>query len=90
MQKRVRVLISGRVQGVGFRYWVRSRAIELGLAGWVRNLADGKVEAVFEGDEVEVKKMIKKCYEGAGLSKVDKIERKAEKWQGEDDFDILK
>ncbi|MQA27055.1 MAG: acylphosphatase [Micromonosporaceae bacterium] len=42
-------LVRGRVQGVGFRWWTRRRALELGLAGWARNLADGRVEVVAEG-----------------------------------------
>jgi acylphosphatase len=46
---RMVALVRGRVQGVGFRFWTRSRALELGLAGWARNLADGRVEVVAEG-----------------------------------------
>ena len=46
---RVRALVSGRVQGVGFRWWTRSRALELGVAGHARNLADGRVEVDAEG-----------------------------------------
>jgi len=85
MKKRVRVLISGQVQGVGFRYWVRGRALELGLAGWVRNLVDGKVEVVFEGEGDKVKGMVGKCKEGPALSRVDKVEEideKAEELEG--------
>jgi acylphosphatase len=46
---RLTAWVSGRVQGVGFRWWVRSRALELGLAGWASNLSDGRVEVVAEG-----------------------------------------
>ena len=42
--------VRGRVQGVGFRWWTRARALELGLTGWARNLDDGRVEVVAEGD----------------------------------------
>ena len=46
---RVTAWVQGRVQGVGMRWWIRSRALELGLAGWARNLDDGRVEVVAEG-----------------------------------------
>lgn len=62
--RRVRVLISGRVQGVFFRDSTRERAEALGLSGWVRNLPDGRVEAVFEGDGDRVDEMISWCNEG--------------------------
>ena len=47
---RVTAWVRGRVQGVGFRWWTRARALELGLTGWARNLDDGRVEVVAEGD----------------------------------------
>jgi acylphosphatase len=49
-QARLTAWVHGRVQGVGYRYWARSRALELGLVGWAKNLADGRVEVVVEGD----------------------------------------
>jgi len=49
-----RVLVNGRVQGVGFRFFVEARAAAEGIHGWVRNLADGRVEALLEGDEESV------------------------------------
>ena len=52
------VLVSGRVQGVGFRWYAREKAEELGLAGWVRNLPDGRVEAWLEGEEEAVTAML--------------------------------
>ena len=51
MSARLHGLIAGHVQGVGFRYFVRSRATKLGLTGWVRNLHDGRVEVIVEGDQ---------------------------------------
>ncbi|QYH19532.1 acylphosphatase [Corynebacterium aquatimens] len=51
--------VHGHVQGVGFRWWTRSRALELGLAGYAKNLADGRVEVVAEGEEAGVEKLRK-------------------------------
>ncbi len=58
------VFISGWVQGVGFRYWTRRMASKLGLTGWVKNLPDGRVEAVFEGQKKKVEEMIEKSKQG--------------------------
>ena len=58
------VIIRGRVQGVGFRYWTRRTATARGLLGWVRNRRDGSVEAVFAGDENAVADMIALCRRG--------------------------
>ena len=58
------VLISGWVQAVGYRYWTRSEASRLNLTGWVRNLPNGNVEAVFEGPKEKVGEMIEKCRKG--------------------------
>lgn len=66
----VRVVISGRVQGVGYRAWTVSTARRLGLSGWVRNRADGTVEAVFSGDEPAIQLMIDSCREGPMASMV--------------------
>lgn len=64
------VLISGRVQGVGFRAWVRQTADGLGVSGWVRNCPGGEVEAVFCGPERAVAAMIAACHEGPTWSNV--------------------
>ena len=58
------VVIKGRVQGVGFRYWVEGEAVSRGLAGWVRNRRDGSVEAVFFGTDGAVNAMLAACKEG--------------------------
>lgn len=63
-QIRARVLISGRVQGVGYRMSTVDLATDLGLSGWVRNLADGRVEAVLEGSRDVVEEMIRWCQQG--------------------------
>jgi acylphosphatase len=57
--ERVTVLVRGHVQGVGFRWWTRYRAMELGLAGHVRNLDDGRVEVVLQGPGVNVDTMVR-------------------------------
>ncbi len=88
MKKRLRVLISGQVQGVGFRYWIRGKAEKLGLAGWVRNLEDGKVEAVFEGGEDQVQEVVGKCKEGPALAKVGKVEEIDEEVESLKGFEI--
>ncbi|MBD1807130.1 acylphosphatase [Microcoleus sp. FACHB-SPT15] len=63
-QIRVHVFITGRVQGVGYRFSTRDEANRLGINGWVRNLSDGRVEALFEGSKAAVEEMIKWCHKG--------------------------
>ncbi len=72
--KNVRVLISGRVQGVCFRACTRDHAQILNLSGWVRNLSDGRVEAVFEGPSDVIDQMLEWCKEGAPSSSVSELE----------------
>ena len=62
---RVHVFVSGRVQGVGFRYSTMNKASRLGIKGWVRNVPDGRVEAVFEGSQKLVEEMIDWCQKGS-------------------------
>ncbi len=69
-QKRVHLLVSGRVQGVFFRDSVRRKADELGVSGWVRNLPDGRVEVVFEGDEASVRLAVDYAREGPPFARV--------------------
>ncbi len=76
MKLNVHVLIFGRVQGVWFRASTKQKADELGLTGWVRNTHNGCVEAIFEGDESQVNKMVNWCHNGPPLSKVEKVEIK--------------
>ena len=73
MIKKAHVWVSGRVQGVWFRNNTSEKAIALGLTGWVRNLWDGRVEAVFEGEEERVKEMVEWCRKGPSLAKVKEI-----------------
>jgi acylphosphatase len=64
MNIRAHLVISGRVQGVGFRWFVYNIASSLRLVGWAKNLADGRVEAIFEGEKETVEAAIRQCYEG--------------------------
>ncbi len=68
------VLISGRVQGVGFRAATESMALNAGVRGWVRNLRDGRVEALFEGSSAAVESMVRWCHHGNPVSHVEKVE----------------
>jgi acylphosphatase len=62
--RQAHVYISGFVQGVGFRAYVRSKARKLGVNGWVRNLSDDRVEAVFQSDKETIQKLLKFCNRG--------------------------
>ena len=73
-KKRVRVFIDGRVQGVCFRMETRRAAEERGVDGWVRNLPNGKVEAVFEGEDSKVRSMLQWCETGPPLARVNRVE----------------
>ncbi len=86
--KRVRVLVSGRVQGVFFRATCAARARELGVAGWVRNLPDGRVEAAFEGEDAAVDAMVAWCREGPPYARVEHVEVTPEEPLGEAGFRI--
>jgi len=70
-----RVVIRGRVQGVGFRAWTEVTATEQGLGGWVRNRRDGAVEAVFAGAEEVVLTMIELCRAGPRGARVDAVDQ---------------
>lgn len=83
---RVRVLIRGRVQGVGFRWGVGSRARSLGLGGSVRNLQDGSVEAFLEGPRDRVESVVEWCRHGPAGAKVDAIEVDEESPIGQVEF----
>ena len=73
-QKAAKVYISGRVQGVWFRAYTRDMAAPMGLNGYVKNLPDGRVEAVFCGPEEMVKQAIEWCHQGSPNSQVSKVE----------------
>jgi acylphosphatase len=85
---RVRVRVRGRVQGVGFRHDTMVRARSLGLGGWVANLGDGGVEAVFEGPRDRVASMVDWCRRGPAGASVDGVEAHDESPAGEREFRI--
>lgn len=68
------IFISGFVQGVGFRQFIKNKANSLDLTGWVKNLPDNRVEAVFLGQKETIEKMIKICRKGPFLSEVKNVE----------------
>ncbi|MGH2663321.1 MAG: acylphosphatase [Actinomycetota bacterium] len=85
---RAHVVVTGQVQGVFFRYETRRRAQSEGLAGWVRNLPDGRVEAVFEGPEEAVERMVSWCRRGPGGAEVQHVEVTREDPEGLDRFEV--
>ncbi len=70
---RAHVVITGRVQGVGFRYDTQGAARRIGVYGWVRNRRDGSVEGVFEGEKERVNRMLDWCRQGSALARVDHV-----------------
>lgn len=81
-QIRAHVFISGQVQGVGYRLSTVSEARRWGVNGWVRNLSDGRVEAVFEGDKSGVEEMINWCHQGPSAAVVKDVAVEYEKPEG--------
>ncbi len=86
---RAKIYISGRVQGVFFRMSAKLEAEKLGVAGWARNLDDGSVEVMAEGDRENVDEFIKWCKSGPPFAKVEKVEVEEQKGlEGFGDFSI--
>lgn len=85
---RAHAVIQGRVQGVFFRAETRRRALSLGLTGWVRNRADGAVEAVFEGPRERVESMLGWCERGPAGAEVDSVSADWEPARGERGFAV--
>lgn len=89
MKKAAKVFISGNVQGVFFRSFIKENADKLNIRGYVRNLEDGRVEAVLEGDNEAVDEMLKLCKKGAPHSVVKNVEILERKYDSLKDFKIL-
>lgn len=85
---RAHVFVTGRVQGVYFRANTRQAARERGVDGWVRNLADGRVEAVFEGAPDRVDSMVEWCHEGSPNARVEDVDVEYEDPAGLQGFSI--
>lgn len=85
---RAHVFVSGIVQGVGYRYSTYNQAKQLGINGWVRNLADGRVEAVFEGEKAEVDQIVLWCHQGSRTAVVKNVAIEYEQPQGLTSFEI--
>jgi acylphosphatase len=89
MKRRVKIIVSGRVQGVNFRRYTQLTAEQLGVRGWVRNLPDGEVEACFEGDADAVDSLVEWCRSGPPSSRVDSLDIQEQTFTGEfPDFQI--
>jgi acylphosphatase len=76
------VLVRGRVQGVAFRAYTEAEARSLGLAGWVRNLADGRVEVLAEGSRETLERFLEWCREGPRHARVDGVDAEWEEARG--------
>ncbi len=83
-----RVLVSGKVQGVFFRDFTRRTALDHGVAGWVRNLPDGRVEAVLEGDRSAVDAVLERLREGPPSARVDDLVDREEPPEGHTGFRV--
>lgn len=87
--ERLRAVVTGRVQGVGFRYFILGRARGLGLDGWVRNLRSGDVEFVAEGSREDLEQLLKSAHEGPPMSWVQDVRVTWAAARGDlDDFDV--
>ena len=89
MTKRARVIVRGHVQGVFFRSDARDRAQSLHVAGWIRNVPDGTVEAVFEGEPERVESMVEWCRRGPSGAQVEDVDVDWEEPSGESGFAVL-
>jgi acylphosphatase len=83
VKARAHVYVSGHVHGVFFRYETKELADKLGLKGWVRNLPDGRVEAIFEGDKKAIEEMLEFCKRGPPGARVTDVEMKWQNYEGQ-------
>ena len=83
MEKQIRINIFGRVQGVGFRYFIKIKARKLGLKGWVQNQVDGSVKLKVKGYKEKIKELIDYCHKGPLFSQVEKVQTEKEKTEND-------
>ena len=83
MNRRVRIVVHGRVQGVGFRAYTQATAAGMGLTGYVRNRDDGTVEIEVEGPESQIDRLVTWCRTGPTMARVDMVEAEDSKPTGE-------
>ena len=89
MKKRAHLLISGNVQGVFYRSFVKSQGKLYGVSGWVRNTADGRVEVVLEGEDYKIEDMIDACRKGPPSAQIGNVDVEWQKFRGtEEGFEI--
>ena len=89
-QQRVRVFVKGKVQGVFFRQALKVKAKQQGVFGWVKNLTDGRVEAILEGNEESVNNLVEWCHGGPANARVEDVEIRNEKFINEfSKFEVL-
>jgi len=86
--QRRRVVVQGHVQGVFFRETTRRRALAVGVAGYVRNCADGSVEAIFEGGHEAVERLVEFCRDGPRGARVDWVDVESEEPVGLSGFEV--
>ena len=88
--QRIRVFVKGKVQGVFFRQALKVKAKQNNVFGWVKNLTDGRVEALLEGDEENVNTLVEWCHAGPANARVEDVEIRNEKFTNEfSKFDVL-
>ncbi|MGH9368485.1 MAG: acylphosphatase [Thermoanaerobaculia bacterium] len=84
------IVVAGRVQGVGFRFFAERTALELGVPGWVRNLPDGAVESVAEGEEAAVASYLERLRDGPRMGRVSRFDVKEVEVRGFGSFEITR
>jgi acylphosphatase len=88
--QRIRIIVTGKVQGVFFRQSLKIKAKQNEIFGWVKNLKDGRVEAILEGDEEKINRIIEWAHGGPANARVEDVEIQNEKFNGEfSKFDVL-